>query len=154
MTAPYNGAERRLQNDRRAVQAASKRADDKKWSDLAKVDKRDAFAKALDIRRAQGWNLCGVALPVLYTDSINDEQVMRDDLWLATTPMLKTAADTDQLAKVTAERDALHTALRHMTNEYIRTRQGFNGETAEQCEGIVCVRAARRAMAKVTGSAS
>ena len=49
-----------------------------------------AFTKALDIRLAQGWNLTGNAIPVLYTDTINDYQVRRDDVWLCTTDALKT----------------------------------------------------------------
>jgi hypothetical protein len=47
------------------------------------------FQKALDIRIAQGWQLGGNACPVLYTDTINGEQVCRDDLWIATTAGLK-----------------------------------------------------------------
>jgi hypothetical protein len=47
------------------------------------------FQKALEIRIAQGWQLGGNACPVLYTDTINGEQVCRDDLWLATTAGLK-----------------------------------------------------------------
>ncbi|MCU4119356.1 hypothetical protein [Variovorax sp. N23] len=50
-----------------------------------------AFQKALEIRMSQGWQLGGNACPVLYTDTINGEQVMRDDLWLATTAGLKGA---------------------------------------------------------------
>lgn len=49
-----------------------------------------AFTKALDIRLAQGWNLTRNAIPVLYTDTINDYQVRRDDVWLCTTDALKT----------------------------------------------------------------
>jgi len=49
-----------------------------------------AFTTALDIRLAQGWNLTGNAIPVLYTDTINDYQVRRDDVWLCTTDALKT----------------------------------------------------------------
>jgi hypothetical protein len=48
----------------------------------------EPFQKALDIRIAQGWQLGGNACPVLYTDTINGEQVRRDDLWLATTAAL------------------------------------------------------------------
>ena len=51
------------------------------------------FLKALDIRIEQGWQLGGNACPVLYTDTINGEQVCRDDLWLATTAGLKGAAE-------------------------------------------------------------
>lgn len=49
----------------------------------------DGWRNALDIRTAQGWVLTGTAVPVLYTDSINGRQVMRDDVWLATTDALK-----------------------------------------------------------------
>lgn len=49
-----------------------------------------AFTKALEIRMSQGWNLTGNAIPVLYTDTINDYQVRRDDVWLCTTDALKT----------------------------------------------------------------
>jgi len=52
-----------------------------------------AFTTALDIRLAQGWNLTGNAIPVLYTDTINDYQVRRDDVWLCTTDALKTKHD-------------------------------------------------------------
>lgn len=52
---------------------------------------KDALEKALDIRIGQGWQLGGNACPVLYTDTINGEQVRRDDLWLATTAGLKGA---------------------------------------------------------------
>ena len=48
----------------------------------------DAFTKALSIRAAQGWELTGKAVPVLYTDAINGEQVCRDDLWICTTAAL------------------------------------------------------------------
>lgn len=51
-----------------------------------------AFQKALDIRIEQGWQLGGNACPVLYTDTINGQQVCRDDLWLATTAGLKGAS--------------------------------------------------------------
>ena len=51
-----------------------------------------AFQRALDIRVAQGWQLGGNKVPVLYTDSINGEQVSRDDLWLCTTAALATQA--------------------------------------------------------------
>jgi len=50
-----------------------------------------AFQLALAIRSAQGWTLDGGKVPVLYTDSINDEQVCRDDLWLCTTDALAAA---------------------------------------------------------------
>ncbi|MDR6216230.1 hypothetical protein [Paracidovorax wautersii] len=46
------------------------------------------YQQALDIRTAQGWTLGGKAVPVLYTDTINGEQVMRDDVWLCTTAAL------------------------------------------------------------------
>lgn len=49
------------------------------------------YLKALDIRMSQGWQLSGNACPVFYTDSINGEQVCRDDLWIATTQGLKGA---------------------------------------------------------------
>lgn len=52
---------------------------------------KSAFTKALEIRTAQGWELTGEAIPVLYTDTINDQQVMRDDVWLCTTDALKPA---------------------------------------------------------------
>lgn len=52
---------------------------------------KSAFTKALEIRTAQGWKLTGEAIPVLYTDTINDQQVMRDDVWLCTTDALKPA---------------------------------------------------------------
>lgn len=51
---------------------------------------QDAFTKALSIRTAQGWSLTGKAVPVLYTDAINGEQVCRDDLWICTTSALAT----------------------------------------------------------------
>jgi hypothetical protein len=44
-----------------------------------------AYQRALDIRAAQGWKLGGDKVPVLYTDTINGEQVCRDDVWLCTT---------------------------------------------------------------------
>ena len=47
-----------------------------------------AFQRALSIRTAQGWNLGGDKVPVLYTDEINGEQVCRDDVWLCTTAAL------------------------------------------------------------------
>lgn len=50
------------------------------------------FQRALDIRAAQGWKLGGDKVPVLYTDSINGEQVSRDDLWLCTTAALAAEA--------------------------------------------------------------
>lgn len=46
------------------------------------------FQQALNIRLAEGWNLAGNAVPVLYTDTINDRQVMRDDVFLVTSDML------------------------------------------------------------------
>ncbi len=49
------------------------------------------YQQALDIRTAQGWTLSGKAVPVLYTDTINGEQVLRDDVWLCTTEALKPA---------------------------------------------------------------
>lgn len=50
---------------------------------------KSAYTKALEIRTAQGWKLTGEAIPVLYTDTINDQQVMRDDVWLCTTAALR-----------------------------------------------------------------
>jgi hypothetical protein len=50
------------------------------------------WSRALEIRMAQGWRLKGDRLPVLYTDTINDEAVGRDDLWLCTTSALKPSA--------------------------------------------------------------
>lgn len=47
------------------------------------------WTKALEIRTEQGWDLKGTAVPVLYTDSINGEQVCRDDVWLCTTAALE-----------------------------------------------------------------
>jgi len=58
---------------------------------LAATTAPEPFQKALDIRIQQGWQLGGNACPVLYTDTINGEQVRRDDLWLATTAGLKGA---------------------------------------------------------------
>lgn len=46
------------------------------------------WTKALEIRTEQGWELTGKAVPVLYTDTINGEQVSRDDVWLCTTAAL------------------------------------------------------------------
>lgn len=45
---------------------------------------------ALDIRTANGWASMGSAIPVLYTDTINGQQVCRDDVWLCTTAALAT----------------------------------------------------------------
>ena len=53
-------------------------------------DPASAFTKSLEIRLSPGWNLTGNAIPVLYTDTINDYQVRRDDVWLCTTDALKT----------------------------------------------------------------
>jgi hypothetical protein len=58
-------------------------------SDPYKAAQGSAWTKALEIRTAQGWKLSGKAIPVLYTDEINGQQVCRDDVWLATTAMLK-----------------------------------------------------------------
>ena len=58
-----------------------------------------AFTTALDIRLAQGWNLTGNAIPVLYTDTINDYQVRRDDVWLCTTDALKTKQEVGLIAR-------------------------------------------------------
>ena len=60
----------------------------------------EPYQQALDIRIAQGWQLGGNACPVLYTDTINGEQVCRDDLWLATTAGLKGAAEPIQSGSV------------------------------------------------------
>jgi hypothetical protein len=49
------------------------------------------FGKSLELRISQGWQLGGNACPILYTDTINGEQVCRDDLWIATTAGLKSA---------------------------------------------------------------
>jgi hypothetical protein len=57
-----------------------------------------AYQRALDIRTAQGWKLGGDKVPVLYTDTINGEQVCRDDVWLCTT-----AAFSAQQAVPTSE---------------------------------------------------
>ena len=51
----------------------------------AKAPAAPGFQQALDIRTAQGWKLGGDKVPVLYTDSINGQQVCRDDVWLCTT---------------------------------------------------------------------
>lgn len=48
----------------------------------------DAWQRAVEIRMAQGWALKGDRIPVLYTDSINGEQVCRDDIWLCITTAL------------------------------------------------------------------
>jgi len=50
--------------------------------------KAGPFYSAIALRIAENWNLKGNICPVLYSDSINGEQVMRDDLWLATTEAL------------------------------------------------------------------
>lgn len=59
------------------------------WAAARTAEPADGMRNALDIRIAQGWVLNGKAVPVLYTDSINGRQVMRDDVWLATTDALK-----------------------------------------------------------------
>lgn len=64
----------------------------------------NGFQAALDIRTAQGWTLTGKAVPVLYTDTVNGRQVMRDDLWLATTNALK----AEQPASAAAGPSTLH----------------------------------------------
>jgi len=51
-----------------------------------------AYQIALDIRTAQGWKLGGDKVPVLYTDTINGQQVMRDDVWLCTTEAIASAS--------------------------------------------------------------
>ena len=51
----------------------------------AKAPAAPGFQQALDIRTAQGWKLGGDKVPVLYTDSINGQQVCRDDVWLCAT---------------------------------------------------------------------
>lgn len=50
------------------------------------------FELALGIRAFQGWKLTGNVIPVLYTDTINGNQVMRDDVWLCTTAALRSEA--------------------------------------------------------------
>lgn len=62
---------------------------------------KPAYTTALEIRTAQGWKLTGEAIPVLYTDTINDRQVMRDDVWLCTTAALRQseAAKPEQQAQ-------------------------------------------------------
>lgn len=85
----------------------------------------DAYTKALEIRTAQGWKLTGKAIPVLYTDTINGEQVCRDDVWLCTTDALRKAADdkaggyepvawtpTEQQCQEWLQRHGLHPADR------------------------------------------
>jgi len=54
------------------------------------------WTKALEIRTEQGWDLKGTAVPVLYTDSINGEQVCRDDVWLCTTAALEKTQPVQQ----------------------------------------------------------
>ena len=51
----------------------------------AKAPAAPGFQQALDIRTAQGWKLGSDKIPVLYTDSINGQQVCRDDVWLCAT---------------------------------------------------------------------
>ena len=63
---------------------------------LPTTEPRNGLHTALEIRTAQGWKLTGKAIPVLYTDTINDQQVMRDDLWLCTTDALKQEQPTTQ----------------------------------------------------------
>ncbi len=58
-------------------------------AELTQQPGQSGFARALEIRTAQGWNLTGQALPVLYTDEINGRQVMRDEVWLCTTEALR-----------------------------------------------------------------
>lgn len=60
---------------------------------LAADDKAGGYAKALEIRTEQGWKLTGEAIPVLYTDAINGQQVCRDDVWLCTTAALSKTDD-------------------------------------------------------------
>lgn len=58
----------------------------------APAEAASPWTRALEIRIAQGWKLKGDRLPVLYTDTINDEGVGRDDLWLCTTSALAAPA--------------------------------------------------------------
>lgn len=58
----------------------------------ASEPKKSSYTTALEIRASQGWNLTGKAIPVLHTDTINGEQVCRDDVWLCTTDALRSKA--------------------------------------------------------------
>ncbi|MBT2299208.1 hypothetical protein J7E70_01900 [Variovorax paradoxus] len=70
----------------------------------------EPYLKALDIRIEQGWQLGGNACPVLYTDTINGEQVCRDDLWIATTAGLKSAAPVEPPNSIYDHRHPGHNA--------------------------------------------
>jgi hypothetical protein len=63
----------------------------------------NGYQAAMDIRTAQGWQLTGAAIPVLYTDTINGHQVMRDDVWLCTTEALANPAAAPELVGLTDE---------------------------------------------------
>jgi len=57
----------------------------------------NGYQAALEIRAAQGWKMTGAAIPVLYTDTINGQQVCRDDVWLCTTEALAKPAAAPEL---------------------------------------------------------
>lgn len=75
------------------VRAIESKLREKNAGQPAADDKAGGYEKALEIRTAQGWKLTGEAIPVLYTDSINGQQVCRDDVWLCTTAALRKEDD-------------------------------------------------------------
>ena len=66
----------------------------------AKAPAAPGFQQALDIRTAQGWKLGGDKVPVLYTDSINGQQVCRDDVWLCATAAFAVPPAAEPVAEV------------------------------------------------------
>lgn len=60
------------------------------------------YARAVEIRNSQGWKINEGPVPILYTDTINGDQVCRDDVWLCKTEHLTAAASgLQQQAKPT-----------------------------------------------------
>lgn len=99
------------------LQASEHAAEDSAPAAPMSAQPSSPWLKALELRMAQGWVLKGDRLPVLYTDSINGDQVCRDDLWLCTTAALAAAtqppaAPGEQDAEVAAS-EVLH-ALRRL----------------------------------------
>jgi hypothetical protein len=50
------------------------------------------FVRAVEVRASQGWKLGMGPVPILYTDTVNGDQVCRDDVWLCKTEHLSDAA--------------------------------------------------------------
>lgn len=95
-----------------------------------------AFERALDLRISQGFHLGGNACPILYTDTINDQQVCRDDLWIATTAGLKGATPPAVTPAAPSEVNLLEKAAVRVGMKSLMNHGAASCVYSEGCNGV------------------